>query len=68
MFGTSAADVTHRPSYRPTEPFLKFVRGITPPLFGVDISPIVVYAVLSFIREICLGQQGVLTMLAMKDL
>ncbi|KAJ1490961.1 hypothetical protein T484DRAFT_1613423 [Baffinella frigidus] len=50
----------------PTEPFCKLVRGITPPLFGVDISPVVVYAVLSFIREIFLGQQGVLTMMANK--
>jgi YggT family protein len=62
------ADLTDRSSYRPTEPILKVVRGITPPLFGVDISPIVVYAVLSFIREIFLGQQGVFTMLAMKAL
>ena len=53
---------------RPTEPILRVVRNITPPLFGVDISPIVVYAVLSFIREIFLGQQGVFTMIAMKDL
>jgi YggT family protein len=54
------------PCGRPTEPFCKLVRGFTPPLFGVDISPVVMYAVLSFIREIFLGQQGVLTMMAMK--
>eukprot|EP00960_Hanusia_phi_P025225 741132-Hanusia_phi.AAC.4 len=58
----------------PTEPFCKLVRLAVPPLFGVDISPvssrlvidcatdalskIVLYGVLSFIREIFLGQQG----------
>lgn len=50
----------------PTEPFCAAVRKLTPPLFGVDISPIVLYAILSFIREIFLGQQGVLTMMADK--
>ncbi|EKX44619.1 hypothetical protein GUITHDRAFT_72077 [Guillardia theta CCMP2712] len=50
----------------PTEPFCKLVRLAVPPLFGVDISPIVLYGVLSFIREIFLGQQGVLTMIANK--
>lgn len=52
---------------RPTEPFLKAVRGITPPLFGVDISPIIIYGTLSFVREIFLGQQGLLIMMANKQ-
>lgn len=52
---------------RPTEPFLKVVRSITPPLFGVDISPIVIYGLLSFVREIFLGQQGLIIMMAGKQ-
>eukprot|EP00287_Rhodomonas_sp_CCMP768_P005810 CAMPEP_0196738624 /NCGR_PEP_ID=MMETSP1091-20130531/15908_1 /TAXON_ID=302021 /ORGANISM="Rhodomonas sp., Strain CCMP768" /LENGTH=190 /DNA_ID=CAMNT_0042082601 /DNA_START=8 /DNA_END=580 /DNA_ORIENTATION=+ len=50
----------------PTEPFCKAVRGFLPPLFGVDISPIFMYGILSFIREIFLGQQGVLIMMSSK--
>lgn len=46
----------------PTQPLLKAVKGVIPPAFGVDISPIFWLAVFSFIREILLGQQGLLTM------
>mmetsp|Transcript_12541 Transcript_12541/g.30302 ORF Transcript_12541/g.30302 Transcript_12541/m.30302 type:complete len:102 (-) Transcript_12541:12-317(-) len=50
----------------PTEPVLKLIRSAIPPLFGVDISPVVVYGVLSFVREIFLGQQGLIIMMAAK--
>lgn len=43
------------------------MRSITPPLFGVDISPIVIYGILSFVREIFLGQQGLIIMMAGKQ-
>lgn len=47
----------------PTEPFLIPLRKIIQPIGGVDITPIILVAIFSFIREILLGQQGLLTML-----
>jgi YggT family protein len=47
----------------PTEPFLIPLRKIVPPLGGVDITPIIWVGVFSFLREILLGQQGLLTMM-----
>ncbi|WP_338431568.1 YggT family protein [Synechococcus elongatus] len=46
----------------PTEPFLAPTRRLIPPLGGVDISPIIWVALISLIREVLLGQQGLLTM------
>ena len=46
----------------PTEPFLRAVRGVIPPAFGVDITPIFWVAVFTFFHEIFLGQQGLLTL------
>lgn len=48
----------------PTEPFLIPVRKIIPPLGGVDISPIIWVGLFSLLRELLLGQQGVLSMMA----
>lgn len=47
----------------PTEPLLVPVRGLIPPAFGVDISSIVWIFLLSFIREILIGPQGILTLI-----
>lgn len=46
----------------PTEPLLRAIRGAVPPAFGVDITPIVWLGVFTFLHEILLGQQGLLTM------
>lgn len=46
----------------PTEPLLKLTRGVVPPAFGVDISPIVWLGIFTFLHEIFLGQQGLLMM------
>jgi YggT family protein len=46
----------------PTEPLLSPTRKLIPPIGGVDISPIVWVGLISLIREILLGQQGLLTM------
>lgn len=48
----------------PTEPFLGPLRKLIPPLGGVDIAPILWVGILSLVREILLGQQGLLTMMA----
>lgn len=47
----------------PTEPFLIPTRKLVPPMGGVDISPIIWVGVTSLLREILLGQQGLLKML-----
>ncbi len=46
--------------YLPTEPLLIPTRKLAPPLGGVDISPIIWVGVFSLVREVLLGQQGLL--------
>ena len=46
----------------PTEPFLVPTRKVVPPIGGVDISPIIWVGIVTLVREILLGQQGILTM------
>lgn len=46
----------------PTEPFLNPTRKLVPPIGGVDISPILWVGIITLIREILLGQQGLLTL------
>ncbi len=46
----------------PTEPLLKPVRKIIPPIGGVDISPIIWVGICTLLREILIGQQGLITM------
>jgi len=48
--------------YLPTEPFLSPSRKLIPPLGGVDITPILWVGIFSLLREILLGQQGLITM------
>jgi YggT family protein len=46
----------------PTEPLLVPVRKLIPPIGGVDISPIIWVGICTLLREILLGQQGLLSM------
>jgi YggT family protein len=48
----------------PTEPFLIVTRKVVAPIGGVDISPIIWVGICSLLREILLGQQGLLTMMS----
>lgn len=50
----------------PTEPFLQATRVVVPPAFGVDISPIIWFAFLNFLREVLVSDQGILTLLQQK--
>lgn len=50
-------------AYTPTEPVLGPTRKFIQPVGGVDISPIVWVALLSFFNEILLGPQGILNLL-----
>lgn len=47
----------------PTEPFLIPTRKLVPPIGGVDISPVIWVGIVSFLREILVGQQGLLRMM-----
>ncbi|HBW56614.1 MAG TPA: hypothetical protein DEF27_01945 [Oscillatoriales bacterium UBA8482] len=47
----------------PTEPFLVLTRKIVPPVGGVDITPIIWVGLFSLLREMLLGQQGLLRMI-----
>lgn len=47
----------------PTEPLLALLRKLVPPLGGIDVSPIIAVALFSLLREILVGQQGLLTMM-----
>ena len=46
----------------PTEPFLKPLRKVVTPIGGVDITPIILVGVCTLLREILVGQQGLITM------
>lgn len=48
----------------PTEPFLVPLRKIAPPIGGVDITPIIWVGIFSLLREVLLGQQGLLGMIS----
>ena len=46
----------------PTEPLLAPSRKIVAPIGGVDITPIIWVGICTLLREILLGQQGLITM------
>lgn len=46
----------------PTEPILKPLRKLVSPIGGVDITPIILVGVCTLLREILVGQQGLITM------
>jgi YggT family protein len=48
----------------PTEPFLAVTRKLIPPIGGVDMTPILWVGVCSLLRELLLGQQGLITLLS----
>ena len=48
----------------PTEPFLIPLRKLVQPIGGVDITPVIWVGIFSLLREIVLGQQGLITMFA----
>lgn len=48
----------------PVEPFLRLLRTVVEPIGGVDITPIVWLAFCTFLREILVGPQGILSLIA----
>jgi YggT family protein len=45
----------------PTEPLLAPTRRLIAPIGGVDVTPVVWVGLISLLRELIVGQQGVLT-------
>lgn len=54
-------------AYAPTEPVLGPTRRLIPPVGGVDVAPVIWVAVMSFLNEILLGQQGLLVLLSQQQ-
>ena len=44
----------------PSSKVLNFTRKIIPPIGGVDIGPVIWLGLISFLREILVGQQGLI--------
>ena len=53
-------------AFAPTEPVLEPTRRLIPPVGGVDVAPVIWVAIMSFLNEILLGQQGLLVLLSQK--
>ena len=45
----------------PTEPFLAATRKVVSPIGGVDVTPVIWVGLLSLVRELLVGQQGLLS-------
>ena len=44
----------------PTNSILNFTRKLVPPIGGVDVGPVIWIGIISFLREILVGQQGLI--------
>lgn len=51
-------------AYAPTEPLLSPTRKLIQPVGGVDVTPVVWFAIISFLNEILAGPQGLLVLLS----
>lgn len=56
------------PMLKSAEPLLVPTRKLVPPFNGLDVSPIVWVALLSFLSEILTGPQGILSLIARKGI
>ena len=52
----------------PTSFILNLTRKLVPPIGGVDVGPVIWIGVLSFLREILVGQQGLLKIAIYKNI
>ena len=50
----------------PTEPVLAVSRKLIAPIGGVDVTPVIWVGLVSLIRELLVGQQGLLTQMVMR--
>ena len=52
----------------PTSSILKFTRKLIPPIGGVDVGPVIWIGIISFLREILVGQQGLIKLAILKGI
>ena len=52
----------------PTSSILKFTKKIVPPIGGVDVTPVIWIGIISLIREILVGQQGLIKLILKANL
>ena len=52
----------------PTSSILNFTKKIIPPIGGVDVTPVIWIGIISFIREILVGQQGLIKLIMKANL
>ena len=50
----------------PTNRILNMTKKIIPPIGGVDVTPVIWIGIISFIREILVGQQGLIKLAIQK--
>lgn len=51
----------------PTEPLLALTRRLIQPIGGVDVTPVVWVGLISLLRELLVGQQGLLTQVLLRS-
>ena len=51
----------------PTEPVLSLTRRVVAPIGGVDVTPVIWVGLLSLMRELLVGQQGLLSQVLMRS-
>jgi YggT family protein len=52
----------------PTEPLLAATRRVIQPIGGVDVTPVIWVGLISLLRELLVGQQGLVTQLMRQSL
>ena len=50
----------------PTEPILAFSRRVIAPIGGVDVTPVIWLGLISLVRELLVGQQGLVTQMMIR--
>jgi len=50
----------------PTEPLLTVSRRLIQPIGGVDVTPVIWVGLISLLRELLVGQQGLLSLIALR--
>ena len=51
----------------PTEPLLAFTRRLIQPIGGVDVTPVIWVGLISLLRELLVGQQGLITQVMLRS-
>ena len=52
----------------PTSSILSFTRKLIPPIGGVDVGPVIWIGIISFLREVLVGQQGLIKLAIQKSI